>query len=101
MCTVVPQPLGNDPRFTQSIYCYGRASKRFVEVYRPKQLSVMQEFFVCFDFFDGIMFKIERASKYKKINCFSKILINFFKIEKTQNRSSVAVKNNFTFHQLL
>ena len=28
------------------------------------------------------MFKIERASKYRKMNCFSKYLISFFKIEK-------------------
>ena len=34
------------------------------------------------------MFKIERASKYRKMNCFSKYLIGFFKVEKTQNRSS-------------
>ena len=33
--TVVPQPLSNDPRFTQCIYHYSRASKRFVEVYLP------------------------------------------------------------------
>ena len=32
-CTVVPRPLSNDPRFTQCIYRYSRASKRFVEVY--------------------------------------------------------------------
>ena len=31
--TVVPRPLSNDPRFTQCIYRYSRASKRFVEVY--------------------------------------------------------------------
>ena len=31
--TVVPWPLSNDPRFTQCIYRYSRASKRFVEVY--------------------------------------------------------------------
>ena len=30
--TVVPQPLSNDPRFTQCIYRYSRVSKRFVEV---------------------------------------------------------------------
>ena len=30
--TVVPRPLSNDPRFTQCIYRYSRASKRFVEV---------------------------------------------------------------------
>ena len=30
--TVVPRPLSNDPRLNQCIYCYGRASKRFVEV---------------------------------------------------------------------
>ena len=51
--------------------------------------------------FDGIMFKIERASKYRKMNCLSKYLICFFKIEKTQYRSSLLVRNNFTFHQLL
>ena len=44
------------------------------------------------------MFKIERASKYIKINCFSKYLIVvFFKIEKTQNIYRLVVKNNFTF----
>ena len=51
------------------------------------------------------MFKIERGSKYRKkyrkMDCFRKYSINFFKIEKTQNRSSLVVKNNFTFHQLL
>ena len=31
--TIVPRPLSNDPRFTQCIYRYSRASKRFVEVY--------------------------------------------------------------------
>ena len=31
-------------------------------------------------YFDGIMFKIEQASKYRK-------MIGYFKIEKTQNRS--------------
>ena len=31
--TVVPRPLSNDPRFTQCVYRYSRASKRFVEVY--------------------------------------------------------------------
>ena len=31
--TVVPRPLSNDPRFTQCIHRYSRASKRFVEVY--------------------------------------------------------------------
>ena len=41
------------------------------------------------------MFKIERASKYRKMNCLSKYLISFFKIEKTQNRSSLVVKNTF------
>ena len=30
--TVVPRPLSNDPRFSQCIYRYSRASKRFVEV---------------------------------------------------------------------
>ena len=34
--TVVPRPLSNDPRFTQCIYRYSRASKRFVEVYTKK-----------------------------------------------------------------
>ena len=29
-------------------------------------------------FFDGIMFKIERASKYRKMNCFSKIFNQIF-----------------------
>ena len=33
LSTVVPRPLSNDPRFTQCIYRYSRASKRFVEVY--------------------------------------------------------------------
>ena len=47
------------------------------------------------------MAKIEQASKYRKVNCFSKYLVGFFKNEKTQNRSSLVVKNNFTFHQLL
>ena len=52
------------------------------------------------------MFKIERASKYEKkyIERWT-VLVNiksaFFKIEKTQNRSSLVVKNNFTFYQLL
>ena len=32
-CTVVPRTLSNDPRYTQCIYRYSRASKRFVEVY--------------------------------------------------------------------
>ena len=36
-----------------------------------------------------------------KKDCFRKYSISFFKIEKTQNRSSLVVKNNFTFHQLL
>ena len=31
--TLVPRPLSNDPRFTQCICRYSRASKRFVEVY--------------------------------------------------------------------
>ena len=35
--TVVPRPLSNDPRLNQCIYCYGRASKRFVEVYFEKR----------------------------------------------------------------
>ena len=43
------------------------------------------------------MFKIERASKYRKMNCFSKYLIGFFKIEKTQNRSSLVVKTILHF----
>ena len=51
------------------------------------------------------MFKIERGSKYRKkyrkMDCFRKYSIDFFKIEKTQNRYSLVVKNNFTFHQLL
>ena len=51
------------------------------------------------------MFKIERGSKYRKkyrkSDCFRKYSIDFFEIEKTQNRSSLVVKNNFTFHQLL
>ena len=38
----------------------------------------IDQFFVCFDFFDGIMFKIERASKYRKMNCFSKIFNQIF-----------------------
>ena len=37
-----------------------------------------KNFFVYFDFFDGIMFKIERASKYRKMNCFSKIFNRIF-----------------------
>ena len=36
ICTVVPRPLSNDPRFSQCIYRYSRASKRFVEVYLYK-----------------------------------------------------------------
>ena len=51
------------------------------------------------------MFKIEQGSKYRKkyrkMDCFRKYSSDFFKIEKTQNRSSLVVKNNFTFHQLL
>ena len=39
--------------------------------------------------------------KYRKMDCFSKYSIGFFKIEKTQNSSSLVVKNNFTFHELL
>ena len=33
LTTVVPRPLSNDPRFTQCVYRYSRASKRFVKVY--------------------------------------------------------------------
>ena len=33
---LLPQPLSNDPRYIQCIYCYSHASKRFVEVYRPE-----------------------------------------------------------------
>ena len=29
----LPQPLSNDPRFIQFMYCYSHALKRFVEVY--------------------------------------------------------------------
>ena len=51
------------------------------------------------------MFKMEQGSKYRKkyrkMDCFRKYSINFFKIEKTQNKSSLVVKTNFTFHQLL
>ena len=51
------------------------------------------------------MFKIEGGSKYrkkyKKMDCFRKYSINFFKIEKTKNRSSLVVKNNFTNYKLL
>ena len=45
------------------------------------------------------MFKIERGSKYRKnyrkMDCFRKYSIIFFKIEKTQNRSSFVVKKQF------
>ena len=47
------------------------------------------------------MFKIEQGikyrKKYRKMDCFRKYSICFFKIEKTPNRSSLVVKNNFTF----
>ena len=50
------------------------------------------------------MFKIERASKYRKkyrkMDCYSKYSIGYFKIEKTLNRSSLVVKNNFAFRQM-
>ena len=50
------------------------------------------------------MFKIERGSKYRKkyrkMDCFRKYSIGFFKIEKTQNRS-IYWKQFFTFYQLL
>ena len=43
-------------------------NRQSLHVYRPKQLSVMQDFFVLFWFkFNGIMFKIERAGKYRKL----------------------------------
>ena len=42
--TVVPRPLTNDPRLNQCIYCYGRASKRFVEVYIVKSIKFLLSF---------------------------------------------------------
>ena len=42
--TVVPRPLSNDPRFTQYIYRYSRASKRFVEVYKANCLYLHDSF---------------------------------------------------------
>ena len=50
-CTVVPRPLSNDPRFTQCINRYSRASKRFVEVYvltRGGGLCIPQVLFTIF-----------------------------------------------------
>ena len=43
--TVVPRPLSNDPRLNQCIYCYGRASKRFVEVYANGFLQAQDLYF--------------------------------------------------------
>ena len=44
--TVVPRPLSNDPRFSQCIYRYSHASKRFVEVYIYKILKLLEHFCV-------------------------------------------------------
>ena len=44
--TVVPRPLSNDPRFTQGIYRYSRASKRFVEVYMSTKPVALGTVFV-------------------------------------------------------
>ena len=45
--TVVPRPLSNDPRFTQCIYRYSRASKRFVEVYTLYTRKRERDFLRC------------------------------------------------------
>ena len=50
VATVVPRPLSNDPRFTQCIYRYSRASKRFVEVYTLACAAVYQPS-QCFSYF--------------------------------------------------
>ena len=63
-------------------------------------------FFVCFDF--NLMAYCSRLREAVNIErnierwtVLEKYSIGFFKIEKTQNRSSLVVKNNFTFYQLL
>ena len=60
-------------------------------MYRPKQLSVMQDFFVSFDF-NLVAYCL---NKYRKMDCFRKYSIGFFKIEKTSKRSSLVVKTIF------